>query len=203
MVSRWDVIVIGNPSRNRYWGESDAAPVRTPICTCALISGSDFRLLVDPSYAEAGRMAEELDRRSGLGPEEIDLVFVTHSHGDHTAGLANFPGAVWLAGAEVAEALNASGRFDRRVEQAGGGLPAGIDLVPSPGHAAGHHSLRFDCDGMSVVVAGDATITRDFCRDGLSSFGTPTDRERQTVRKLRAMADAIVPGHDNWFLSRR
>jgi hypothetical protein len=53
---------------------------------------------------------------------------------------------------------------------------------------------------MSVVIAGDATITQEFCRDGLSSFGTPTEQERETVRVLKAMADAMVPGHDNWFL---
>ena len=51
MVKRCDVVVIGSPSRNPYWGESDAEPVRTAICTCTLITGDDFRLLVDPSLS--------------------------------------------------------------------------------------------------------------------------------------------------------
>jgi len=55
---------------------------------------------------------------------------------------------------------------------------------------------------MSVVIAGDATVTREFCLDGLSSFGEPEEQETATVRKLRQMADALVPGHDNWFLCR-
>ncbi len=201
MIKRWDVVYIGHPSRNRYWGESDDRPVRTPVCTCTLVTGGDFRLLVDPSFPDADRMASELHRRSGLSFEDIGLVFVTHGHGDHTAGLANFPDATWLAGQSVARDLNASGRLGKEVLDAAEHLPPGVELVPTPGHAAGHCSLRFDCDGQSVAIAGDATITRDFCLDGLSSFGSPTKQERETVRKIRQMADAIVPGHDNWFLS--
>ena len=202
MVKTWDVIFIGHPSRNPYWGEPTDRPVRTPVCTCTLVTGADYRLLVDPSFSDPERMAAELQRRSGLRPDDVDLVFVTHGHGDHTAGLASFPHAMWLAGPEVAEMLNRSGRSRRPVENAATGLPAEIDLVPSPGHAAGHCSLRFDCGGMSVVIAGDATVTREFCLDGLSSFGEPEEQEMATVRELRQMADALVPGHDNWFLCR-
>jgi glyoxylase-like metal-dependent hydrolase (beta-lactamase superfamily II) len=199
MVKRWDVVVIGSPSRNPYWGESVARPVRTPICTCTLITGDGFRLLVDPSLHDRERMLFALERRSGLGPEGVDLVFVTHPHGDHVAGLECFPDSTWIGAEECAAALNRSGRFSRSVADAARHLPPEVELVPSPGHCSGHHSLRFDCEGKSVVVAGDATLTRDFCRDGLSSFGTPTEQERETVRALTQMADAIVPGHGNWF----
>src|SRR3990172_3672069 len=67
-VKRWDVITIGNLSRNRYWGESDAKGVRAAICTCTLIAGDGFRLLVDPSLVNAADMAKELDRRTGVKP---------------------------------------------------------------------------------------------------------------------------------------
>jgi hypothetical protein len=46
-VKRWDVITIGNLSRNRYWGESDAKGVRSAICTCTVIQGDGFRLAVE------------------------------------------------------------------------------------------------------------------------------------------------------------
>jgi glyoxylase-like metal-dependent hydrolase (beta-lactamase superfamily II) len=158
---------------------------------------------VDPPYSDPERMAFELNRRSGLKPDDVDLVFVTHGHGDHTAGLRVFAGSTWLAARQVAGALNATGTLPQRFEDAAGELPPDVELVPSPGHVAGHHSLRFDCGGMSVVVAGDATLTRDFCRDGRSSFAAPTEQERQTVRMLTGMADAMVPGHGNWFLCGR
>jgi glyoxylase-like metal-dependent hydrolase (beta-lactamase superfamily II) len=200
MIRRWDVVVIGHPSRNPYWGESPDRPVRTPVCTCTLVVGDDFRLLVDPSFAEAQQMAYALHRRSGLTPEQVDLVFVTHSHGDHTTGLACFPESCWIAGEECAAAINSAGYLSGTVCDAAGRLPPELELVASPGHCPGHYSLRFYCEGKSVVVAGDATVTRDFCRDALSSFGTPTAQEQETVAKLKDMADAMVPGHDNWFI---
>ncbi|MBC8472531.1 MAG: hypothetical protein H8D56_23965 [Planctomycetes bacterium] len=52
-VKRWDVITIGNLSRNRYCGESDTRGVRGAICTCTLITGEGFRILVDLSLADA------------------------------------------------------------------------------------------------------------------------------------------------------
>jgi glyoxylase-like metal-dependent hydrolase (beta-lactamase superfamily II) len=200
MVERWDIVVIGHPSRNPYWGEPTDVRVRTPVCTCTLITGEDYRLLVDPSYGDMDRMAEELHRRSGLAPDRIDMVFVTHAHGDHTAGLGVFPTARWLAGPAVAAMLNSSGRWGKPILDATGALPDDIDLVPSPGHVPGHCSLRFDCEGLSVVVAGDAILTRDFCRDGRSSFGEPDPGELETVAMLKGLADALVPGHDNWCL---
>jgi hypothetical protein len=65
-VIRWDVITIGNLSRNRYWGESDEKPLRSAICTCTVISGKNFHILVDPSLKVKDSMAAELDRRTGL-----------------------------------------------------------------------------------------------------------------------------------------
>ena len=47
-VQRWDVITVGNLSRNRSWGEPNDKAVRDVLCTCTLIRGEGFRLLVDP-----------------------------------------------------------------------------------------------------------------------------------------------------------
>lgn len=200
-IKRWDVVTIGNLSRNRYWGEGDAKGVRAAICTCMLVGGDGFRLLVDPSLADAAGMAGELDRRTGLKPRDIDAVFVTHEHGDHFAGLGHFPQAKWLAAPAVAEILNQSGKWSRRVENAPDRLFDAVEVIPTPGHTATHHSLRFDCDGLSVVIAGDAVATRDFFRERRGYFNAVDfELSARTMDRLAAVADVIVPGHDNCFL---
>lgn len=203
-VKRWDVITIGNLSRNRYWGEADDKGVRSAICTCTLIQGSGFKLLVDPSLENAEAMTCELDRRTGVKPAEIDTVFVTHEHGDHYAGLAHFPGARWCAPAPTAELLNKAQRFAKSVEPASGKLFQCIDIVPAPGHTMGLHALRFDCDGLSVVVAGDAVATRDFWGERRGYYNcVDFELSAKSMEKLARQADIIVPGHDNYFLTRR
>ena len=200
-VKRWDVITIGNLSRNRYWGESDANGVRSAICTCTLIAGEGFHLLVDPSLADGAEMARELDRRTGIKPRDITAVFVTHEHGDHLAGITHFPDSKWLAAPAVAEIINKSGKLPRVVEGAADRLFDSIDVIPTPGHTDTHHSLHFDCDGLSIVVAGDSVPTRDYF-GGRRGYYNAVDFElsARTMDKLAAMGDIIVPGHDNYFL---
>jgi glyoxylase-like metal-dependent hydrolase (beta-lactamase superfamily II) len=201
-INRWDVITLGNLSRNRYWGESDAQGVRAAICTCTLIAGAGFRLLVDPSLADAAEMARELDRRTGAKPRDVTAVFVTHEHDDHVAGLAHFPEAQWLAAPAVAEILNRSGKLSRRVEGAADRLFDAVEVIPTPGHTHSHHSLRFDCEGLSIVIAGDAVATRDFFRERRGYYNAVDfELSARTMDKLSALADIIVPGHDNYFLA--
>lgn len=201
-VDRWDIVTIGNLSRNRYWGESDDRGVRSAICTCTVVQGQGFRLIVDPSLAKAEQMTTELDRRTGLKPSGIDTVFITHEHGDHWFGLAHFPGAKWLAAPDVAAALNKTGRLPQAVEPATGRLFDAVDIVPTPGHTLSHHSLRFDCDGRSIVVAGDAVATRDFWRERRGYYNcVDFAASARSMDKIASLADLVVPGHDNFFLT--
>src|SRR5438874_5434064 len=63
-VTHWDVVTIGNLSRNRYWGESEAKALHPVICTTTVISGKNFHVMVDPSLKDSKAMAEELKRRT-------------------------------------------------------------------------------------------------------------------------------------------
>jgi glyoxylase-like metal-dependent hydrolase (beta-lactamase superfamily II) len=204
MVTRWDLITVGNLSRNRYWGDDESKPARPTLCTSTLIRGDGFSLLVDPSCEDGERMAAELNRRSGLKLEQIDTVFLTHDHGDHHYGLRHFPGARWYAAEGVAAKINEAGQYDRKVEPAPARLFDCIEVIPTPGHTVDHHSLRFECEGLWVVIAGDAVMTRDFWRDR-RGFPNSVDIEQagRTIERLAEVADAIAPGHDNWFLTGR
>lgn len=74
-------------------------------------------------------------------------------------------------------------------------------MIPTPGHTNTHHSLHFDRDGLSIVIAGDSVATRDFFRERLGYFNAVDfELSARTMDKLAAMADIIVPGHDNHFL---
>jgi glyoxylase-like metal-dependent hydrolase (beta-lactamase superfamily II) len=204
MVRRWDIITIGNLSRNRYWGESDDRAYRSAICTCTLIQTDQGRLLVDPSLEDPERMAAELSRRTGLQTGDIEAVFVTHEHGDHHFGLRHFPDARWLAAPEVADRLNSGGRYEKRVGAADGPVLGCIELVPTPGHTPTHHGLRFDCDDLSVVVAADAAMTRDFWCERQGYFNSADFAlVARSIEQLAQIGDLIIPGHDNYFLNRR
>lgn len=198
MVQRWDIITIGNLSRNRYWGEKEDQAYRSAICTCTLIQVGERRLLVDPSLSEADAMATELFRRTGLKPDAIDTVFITHPHGDHHYGLRHFATARWLAAPPVAAVL--STQYEKPIEATDGPLLGEIEILHTPGHTEHHYSLRFEWAGRSVLLAADAAVTQDHWRDRQGYFNsTDFAAATATMDRLAAIADIIIPGHDNYF----
>lgn len=202
MVRDWTIVTVGNLSRNRYWGESEEQPFRPTLCTCTAVRCDLGLVLTDPSCQDADRMTAELDRTTGLGLAAVSLVFLTHEHADHHFGLRHFPHADWVASPEVAAAVNATGEYSQAVQPVSGTLLDGLELVATPGHTPGHHSLRFDWEGRSVVIAGDAVMTRDFWYEGRPYFNAvDLEQARQSLLKLTGLAQAIVPGHGNWFLT--
>jgi glyoxylase-like metal-dependent hydrolase (beta-lactamase superfamily II) len=201
-IRSWDIVTIGNLSRNRYWGESDEKPLRRAICTCTVISGDSFNLLVDPSLEDCAMMFEELNRRTGLTPEKIDTVFITHQHEDHIAGLKHFENAKWLAASAVASGINKTGILNKRIDPSENILFNTIEVLPSPGHTYDHHILKFDCQGMSVVIAGDSVPTKDFWKEKRGYYNAVDfDQSRKTMEYIESIADIIVPGHDNMFFN--
>jgi glyoxylase-like metal-dependent hydrolase (beta-lactamase superfamily II) len=200
-VTHWDVVTIGNLSRNRYWGESEEKALHSVICTTTVITIGGFHVIVDPSLKEEKAMADELKRRTGLTPDHIDVVFVTHEHGDHHIGMPNFPKAKWLSSALVAETINKTENYPKEVEPAGDKIYDVIDVIPTPGHTPGTAGLRFDYRGLSVFVVGDAVATKDFWDEGRMYFKALDMAESQrSMKKIASLADIVVPGHDNYFL---
>ena len=201
-VGRWDVITVGNLSRNRYWGEPNDKAVREVLCTCTLIRGEGYALMVDPSVPDGNTMAKELNRRTGMKLDDVTAIFVTHEHSDHVAGIAHFPKVPWYASTLVAEALNKTPKFaDKKMETAPRTFYDAIEVIPTPGHTRGHHSLRFDCDGRSIAVVGDAVATLDFWRERRSFFNAVDPAQgAKTMDYLAGIASIIVPGHDNYFV---
>lgn len=204
MIHRWDIITIGNLPSNRYWGEQEEEPYRPFICICTLIQGDKFRLLVDPSLTDEAQMDAELFRRTGLHLADVDTVFMTHAYGDHHCGLKHFPHAQWRAAAPVAEEINSYGLYAKVVKAAPTPLFSEIEIIHTPGIAQHHYSLRFDWEGYSVVIAGDAAVTREYWDDRRGAiYATDFAAATKSIEHLATMADIVVPGHDNYFLVKR
>jgi len=207
---RWDILTIGHLSRNKFWGESDQQAYRAARCTCTLLRVSAQTIIVDPSCPPE-EMIEVLDRRTGLAPSAVDTVFLTHFHGDHRYGIEAFPHARWVMAREEIDdwerclPIDGSDRaILTRVEPLDGELAPGIAAIATPGHTRSHTSLLFTNAGMRVVVAADAAMTREFflARDYYFNTEEPV-RAVESLEKIAAIADIVVPGHDNFFLNRR
>jgi N-acyl homoserine lactone hydrolase len=198
--------------------------------------GCDYRKIADPASREryygaggfpfgppmmaAGQRLPALLARVGLTPGDIDAVVLGHLHFDHAGGLGDFVGAEIHCHTDEREAAreNADGayfasdlegahrwRFDREERS----LCAGVRLIDSPGHTAGHRSLLVQpADGAPVILAGDAAdlqenLDREIAPGILWRDGEGRLREDlalASIRRLKAMATTegaeLWPNHD-------
>jgi len=108
---------------------------------------------------------------AGYTPDQIDIVVLTHMHGDHiggmmTDGAATFPNARYVAGQAEFDHWAAAGNegFDANVRPMaemmsfigdGGDVVSGITGMAAPGHTPGHMVYRLDSDGAGLVIFAD------------------------------------------------
>ena len=204
-MNRFTILTLGCFSRNRYWGEEDAKSYRRALCTSTLIeTPQGARILVDPAVSGAA-LAQVLDERCGLRPEAVDYVYVTHRHGDHYAGMADLPRAVWLAApGDAGEIRRALPQHAKRIFAAGAEIVPGGQVLPLPGHTPGLAGLLFASEDGMVAVAGDSVMTRDFFKDRRGYYNSADfAASARSIDLLMEKADIVVPGHGNYFLTPR
>lgn len=167
-------------------GEPDWAPTDPLDAQVYLVTSPEGHVVVD---AGAGRSVESIlaaVAADGLDPTRIAWLLLTHGHGDHAGGAADWrrrvPGvrvaasaevAAWLAtGDEEATSVDrgrAAGIYppEYRLESCepdrvladGDGLVVGdleLRAVATPGHARGHLAFLAEAGGVTTLFSGDA-----------------------------------------------
>lgn len=150
-------------------GPEDLVGGRLPLPVRAfLVRGPAGCLLIDAGAGNAwhkglGRLPEAL-AEAGSGPQEVDVVALTHTHIDHLSGLVDEDGGLAFPNADrvlvATEELMAFRAVPRMIpvlprlvplEQGDGPLP-GVVAVNAPGHSPGH--MAFLVEGR-LLIWGD------------------------------------------------
>lgn len=108
---------------------------------------------------------------AGYTPDQIDVVVITHMHGDHIGGLltdgaATFPNARYVTGQVEFDAWAAQGNdgFEGNVRPLadqfsfigdGGSVASGITGMAAFGHTPGHMVYMIESDGAQLVLIAD------------------------------------------------
>lgn len=168
--------------------------------TTVLIESNGRKVLVDPGNHPS--LLEFLERRS-VWKEDIDMIFATHHHPDHTMNIGWFPGVPVVDGEYVYE--------ETRISPHSGRIPGtDIDVIPTPGHSPEHASLLVRSPEASTVICGDliwwtrdeAPFTdREWFMGHPDEFAEdPEQLARSRERVLSLEADIHIPGHGKPFM---
>jgi N-acyl homoserine lactone hydrolase len=229
-------------TRNRGHGEFIEAPILAYLIETSngrilYDVGCDYRKVSDPilrashfdpmlPLVEAPNMWEgqripRYLKRLGLGPQDVDVVFIGHLHFDHVGGLHDLPGcAVHIQADELAAArtgadgsvfadeLTSSNQWEIKTGEYL--LAPGVCAISSPGHTAGHMSLFIELQkGPPVILCGDAADLKENLVEEIAPGYCWQDNESlalASIRKLKALESRekgqLWPNHDmDFFLS--
>lgn len=109
---------------------------------------------------------------AGITPDQIDIVVITHMHGDHIGGLSGEDGTVTYANARYVTGATehntwsaaANETFDGKVKPLndkfsflddGGAVVSGITAMAAPGHTPGHFTYMLESNGSRMALLAD------------------------------------------------
>jgi len=164
-----------------------------------LIRDSGLNILADPGSNKKlllKKLAEE-----NLKSKDIDIIFVTHYHLDHTLNIRLFPDCDVLDGNEINK--------DDRIFSYSGAIPkTNVKVIETPGHAKEHACLLVETEMGRIVIAGDLFWWRDnekqkTDKESLMKHEDPYVKNKEELmnsrEKILEMADYIIPGHGKMF----
>ena len=134
----------------------------------------------------------------GAKPEDIAIVVNSHLHFDHAGNNRAFPNATFVVQAEHLAFAKGKPNFPaiywddpaiRYLPTSGRArVAAGVEVVPTPGHAPGHQSLVVDLvESGRVVLCGDAAFTRENLERG-----DETAQDRAAAKESLALIRSLV-----------
>jgi len=148
-------------------------------------------------------------RRAGYAPSDMLCVLSTHWHFDHAGGNRAFPNTpILVQRAEYEAAQTAPGYFDDcrdlslRYQILDGDytVAPGVQLIFTPGHAAGHQSVLVETATGPILLAIDAAYTRANFEDGVPFAAMDPQLAAQSVARLHDVAQTsgaqVFFGHD-------
>jgi glyoxylase-like metal-dependent hydrolase (beta-lactamase superfamily II) len=160
--------------------------------TCATISlvrDGDIVMVVDPGVLENQKMLIDKLKENGLTIDDVNYVFLTHSHLDHYRNTGMFPRAKVLEYFGIWEG--------QRVKDWKEQLTKDIKIIKTPGHDYSDLSLLVNTPEGKVAIIGDVFWKENFPKkDPYASDLKKLEKSRQMILKV---ADWIVPGHADIF----
>ena len=199
-------------------GQKPAGSLNLPY-----ICSGGKRIIADVGFGEAGRpsagQTEAALKSIGLAPADIDIVYLTHFHGDHIAGMADaagdlaFPAASyittraewdeWIGRWSASDApqdkknleLFTSLRDKFSFARPGDEIAPGVTVVDLEGHTLGHSGLLIEAGGERLLHVVDI-LHQPFQfanTDWHFSFDSEPERAVETrVRLLQQCADEQI-----------
>lgn len=165
--------------------------------TVTLVKANGKNIIVDPGF-DREKLSNAL-KKDNLKISDIDFVFLTHGHIDHSLLAGIFENA------KIVDELYVYQK-DSIIKHNGIIPDTGLKVIRTPGHMEEHCSLIIETEKGVYVVAGDVFWWMEGEKQEVNIDKPDGDPEHMNIQKLIAsrkkileIADWIIPGHGKMF----
>lgn len=158
--------------------------------TVTLVQDKNNNIIIDPgTLSDPNELIEKLKENS-LSLNDINIVFLTHSHIDHYKYVGLFPNA---------RILEYWGLWDKdKCIEFNGILNKNIKIIKTPGHSYDSITLVVKNDkGTTIAICGDVFWKKNFPKE--DQYAQDNEQLIESRNKILKIADYIIPGHGDMF----
>ncbi len=188
MTARVKILIEGHTNIDSL-GDGDKEQTQP---TVTLVQEDDLVMVVDPGILESQEVLVDALKKEGLTVEDVNMVFITHSHIDHYRNVGMFP---------KAKILEYGGIWDKTsVEPWAEDYTENLQILHTPGHDYTGISLFATTETGVVAICGDVFWRENYPADPHDDAYASNPEKLIDSRKLvLKKADFIIPGHAGMY----
>jgi len=168
--------------------------------TTVLIKNNGLKIIVDPGTNR--KLLLEALKKEGLNPQDIDYIFLSHYHMDHSLLTGIFENAKILYAEDIYS-------FDGKEEEYESGiLGPNIEIIKTPGHNSDCRTLLVKTEQGIIAISEDVfwwydskeqKLDRESLIKHEDSYATDKEKLKESRKKVLELADWVIPGHGKMF----
>ncbi|MFH1592536.1 MAG: MBL fold metallo-hydrolase [Candidatus Woesearchaeota archaeon] len=156
--------------------------------TCAtivLVRDKEFVIVTDPGVLEDQSILIRALKEEGLTVEDVNTIFLTHSHIDHYRNAGMFPNA---------KVIEYYGVWDKNtVDDRQNKLTEDIEIIETPGHNYTSITLLVKTEKGTIAIVGDVFWKENYPET--DEYADNPEKLKETRKLVLEKADYIIPGH--------
>ena len=160
--------------------------------TCAtitLVKTGNMNIVCDPGVIEDQSVILEKLKAEGLERDDIDIVFLTHSHIDHYRNIGMFP---------QAKTLEYYGFWEKSmVKNWKENFAEGIRIIKTPGHSNDSLTMLVKTNEGVVAICGDVFWKENY--PDYDEYAVDMKTLKESRKLVFKEADFVIPGHGEKF----
>lgn len=157
--------------------------------TVTLVRDKNIIMVCDPGVLDSPQILLDTLKGENISANDVNYVFITHSHLDHYRNIGLFPRA---------KILEYYGVWDgEKVSDWPENFTADLKIIKTPGHNYDGLTLLVKTEDGVIAICGDVF----WQEDGPASDPYASDQKKLEAsrKKILVAADFIVPGHADMY----